>query len=60
MKELYFFIMHMLLLYTVYFMIETIDFIKTGKQTIMMLILIVIVIPIFLFMVTLPIKFNVL
>lgn len=60
MKELYFFIMYMLLLYTVCFMIETIDFIKTGLQKIIVLILIVIVISIFLFMVTLSIKFNVL
>lgn len=60
MKELYFFIMYMLLLYVLCFMIRTMDFIKTGKQTIMMLILIVIVISIFLFMVTLSIKFNVL
>lgn len=60
MKELYFFIMHMLLLYTVCFMIESIDFIKTGLQKIIMLILIVIVISMFLFMVTLTIKFNVL
>lgn len=59
MKELFFFIMYMLLLYTVCFMIESMDFIKTGLQKIIVLILILIVISMFLFMVTVTIKFNV-